>query len=131
MSRRKIQSFRPFEFQADFSPPPRASAPRPDDSELPVPMAQMAALGAQLQAEAMESARATLDAAALERLEAAIEQLGAAAHELNRLAEHLDAAGQAGLIGPGPAALAERAAKHICDGQGDLFATCKALRATG
>lgn len=129
MSRRRIDSFKPFAFQADFAPQP-APAPRADDTELPASLAQMAALGAQLQADAMKAARAPVDAAVLERLEAAIEQLGAAAHELNRLAEHLDAAGQAGLIGPGPAALAERAAKHICDGQGDLFASCKALRET-
>lgn len=131
MSRRKIESFRPFDFQADFSPQPAEPARVKDESELPASLAQMAALGAQLQAEAMASARATLDAGVLEQLEAAIDRLTAAASELNRLAELLDAAGQAGVIGPGPAALAERAAKQICDGQGDLFATCKALRATG
>ena len=131
MSRRKIENFRPFDFQADFSPQPVEKPPLKDDTELPASLAQMAALGAQLQAEAMESARATLDAGVLEQLEAAIDRLNTAASELNRLAEYLDAAGKAGLIGPGPAALAERAAKHICDGQGDLFATCKALRATG
>ncbi|MCI4644025.1 MAG: hypothetical protein MRY64_04505 [Hyphomonadaceae bacterium] len=131
MTRRRVESFKPFAFQADFAPQPVGDLAPCDESELPASLSQMAALGAQLQAEAMASARATLDAAVIEKLEAAIVQISAAAGELNRLAEHLDAAGQAGLIGPGAAALAERAAKHICDGQGDLFATCKALRATG
>lgn len=125
MSTRRIETFKPFAFQSDFGVQPTPPEPRPDSVE--VPIAELAAMGAQLQADAMEAARAPLDAAAAERLEAAITRLTGALETLSQLSEQLHALGEAGALPPGVAHLATLAAQRICDGQGDLFAACQSL----
>lgn len=124
--RRKIEDFRPYDFQADFSAP--KPAPEPDTVTLPA--TELAALGAQLRGEAAAEARALIDAEALAGLETAIERLSGALADLSALAERLDALGRAGALPEDVARLADMAARRIADGQGDLFATCQSLAAT-
>lgn len=125
MSTRRIETLKPFAFQADFGAQPTPQAPRPDTVD--VPIADLAAMGAQLQAEARDAARAPLDAAAAERLEAAIARLSGALDVLSELTQQLHGLGEAGALPDGAAHLARLAAQRICDGQGDLFAACQSF----
>jgi len=134
MSRREVTQFSAFEFRADFAAPAPEPASRqrpeetaPEEECVSIPVMELAALGAQLQAEASEAARRSQDDALAERLEAAAARLDEALHLLAELAASLDLAARMGQV---PAALvdpAEKAARALCDGQGDLFAACKQL----
>lgn len=121
--RRKVEDFRPFAFEADFSAPERA----PEAETVTLPAAELAALGAQLKSEAVAEARAALDADALERLECAVQRLASALEDMSALAERLDTLGRAGALPADVARLAEMAARRIADGQGELFAACQSL----
>jgi len=128
MTRRRIDTLQPFAFQADFqvpAPPVEADAP----SQGALPLAELAAIGAQLQAEAAEAARAPLDAALVDRLESAIARLGEASALMGDLAAALDHARGAAGLPHGASEAARRSAQALCDGQGDLFAVCQALQA--
>lgn len=135
MTRRPISQFKAFAFQSDFSSPDGGSetlAPRPeladaDDERVSLPIMEIAALGAQLQAQAAEVARAPVEAALLERLEKSATKLTEAMEHLTELAIALDLAARMGQVPPALAPVAERAAKSLADGQGDLFAACQSL----
>ncbi|MEM9738827.1 MAG: hypothetical protein AAF829_03095 [Pseudomonadota bacterium] len=133
MSRRQINQFSAFEFQADFSAPKTVSqstnppTPTEADETVTLPVMEIAALGAKLQADAAEAARGPVDAALVERLEQATDQLSAALAHLTELSVALDLAARMGQIPPSLAPIADQAAKSLADGQGDLFAACKAL----
>lgn len=137
MRRRQISHFRAFAFQADFSSPagaapsapPADQRPEADDERVSLPIMEIAALGAQLQAQAAEVARAPVEAALAERLEQAASKLAAATDQLSELAIALDLAARMSQVPPALAPLAERAAKTLADGQGDLFAACQSLAA--
>lgn len=121
--RRKVEDFRPFTFEADFTPP----AKTPPVETVTLPAADLAALGAQFKGEAMAEARAGLDADTVARLESAIERLAGALTDLSTLAERLDRLGHEGHLPEDVARLAEMAARRVSDGQGDLFAACQSL----
>ena len=134
MSRREVSQFRAFEFRADFaipapepasSEPPEETAPEADCVSIPV--MELAALGAQLQAEAGEAARRSQDEALAERLEAAAGRLNEALRLMADLAASLDLAARMGQVPAAMVTPAENAARALCDGQGDLFAACKQL----
>ena len=136
MSVRKIDRFQAFQFQPDFSPPAETATPAAEptpaavpssDDVISVPVMELAALGAQIQAEAAAVARAPIDEALAARLEQAAEKLTDAVTDLSELASALDLAARMGQVPPALVPLAETAAQRLVDGQGDLFAACKAL----
>ena len=138
MSRRQIKQFKAFSFQSDFTAPEAENASPPiseqqseaEEERVSVPIMEIAALSAQLQADAAKTARAAIDAALLERLELSAAKLATASEHLLELATSLDLAARMGQVPPALVPVAERAAKSLVDGQGDLFAACKSLVAT-
>ena len=128
MTRRRVSSYRPFTFQADFSPPVAEPKGKAEDSAR-LSAAEFATLGAKLQAEAISKARDPLDALAAERLDHAIARLGDALEAFSELADTLDTIAHETGAAQGLARPARRAAQAIRDGQGDLFAVCQSLRA--
>ena len=138
MSRRQITQFRAFDFQSDFSAPGKAPVETPmqtaasslEEDTVSLPVMEIAALGAQLQAQATEAACAPIDDALAKRIESAAERLSAAMEQLSELAVALDLAARMGQVPPTLAPVAERAARSLADGQGDLFAACKSLTDT-
>lgn len=126
MSRRTVTEFRPFSFEADFAPP-RNNAPEKDAGLVSMPLAELAALGAQLRAEADAAARAPLDAAAVRQLEAAMGRLERAMDRMGQLADQLERACILNGLPLEIRELARAAARDLHDGQGDLFAACQSL----
>ena len=134
MSRREVSQFRAFEFRADFAiPAPEPASSQPPEETAPeadcvsIPVMELAALGAQIQAEAGEAARRSQDEALAERLEAAAGRLNEALRLMADLAASLDLAARMGQVPAAMVTPAENAARALCDGQGDLFAACKQL----
>ncbi|MEM7767318.1 MAG: hypothetical protein AAF253_07495 [Pseudomonadota bacterium] len=121
MSRRSLTSLKPFPFEADFQVPADGPAEATDTVRLTA--AELAQLGASLQAEGAASAQAKLDQVALDRIAAAEEKLARSAQTLAEVANLLDRAANPVMAG----ALARRAAQDIADGQGDLFAARAAV----
>jgi len=126
MSRREIQSLKPFPFDAEFRPPAgtdAASGPAAAPESVTLAPAELAQMGAMLHAQGSAAAQARIDMAALARLEAVADRLGRAAAQLGEVADLLDRQGG----GPRAAGLARLAAQSISDGQGDLFAALDML----
>ncbi|MEL6209149.1 MAG: hypothetical protein AAFR44_03020 [Pseudomonadota bacterium] len=121
MSRRTLTSLKPFPFEADFRVPADGPAEAPETIRLTA--AELAQLGASLQAEGAASAQAKLDQVALDRIAAAEEKLARSAQTLAEVATLLDRAANPVMAG----AVARRAAQDVADGQGDLFAARHAV----
>lgn len=124
MSRRAVSQFRPFSFEADFTAP---KAEEPQAGLISMPLADLAALGAQLRAEADAAARAPLDAAAVKQLGDAMDRLETALFSMGQLADHLERACLSHGLPMDIRDMARRAAQDLQDGQGDLFAACQSL----
>jgi len=126
MTERRVKAVQPFAFQADFSAPKAEPRPEPDAGRLSA--AELAQLGARLQADAISNAQDPLDALAAERLDHAIARLGDALTAFSDLADQLDRLAHQSVVPGELAGTARRAAMAIHDGQGDLFAVCQSMR---
>ncbi len=122
MSRRRVEKLKPFNFSADFAAGPLQAAHRDGGETVEIAPKELAALGAKLYADAASNAQTRLDAGAARRLEYAIARLDTAVGALHELTDALDRLGQAGVLPGHLAALSDRAARSLVDGQGDLFA---------
>lgn len=128
MTKRRLKTYKPFAFQADFSSPDVDPPRREAADAARLSAAELAALGAKLQAEAISAARDPLDGLAAERLDHAIARLGDALDAFTELADTLDGLASKSLVPGEIAAPARRAAQAVKDGQGELFAVCQSLR---
>ncbi len=123
MSRRRIETLRSFDFSADFQPPQA----QPSEPKVSLRPAELAELGARLQAEGAAQAQSRLDTETAARLEATAQRLEHALQDLSALTRQLDRLGREGHLPPKLAQLAALAAQRILDGQGDLFASCQSF----
>lgn len=118
MSRRAIQTVRPFAFQSDFS---SDHAEENGEERLSLSARELATLFAEARAEgaaAMAEHQSGGDAA---RLAESTEKLNAALADLVELARHLESTASDPTTAHEARRLINRAASRIIDGQGDLF----------
>lgn len=127
MSRRRVEKLKPFGFRADFAAGPVQAAPETDAETVEIAPEDLAALGARLYADAARDAQGRLDADAARRLDDAIARMDQAVGALHELTNALDRLGQGGVLPGHLAALSDRAARSLIDGQGDLFAVKEGL----
>lgn len=128
MTRRHVKSLQPFAFRPDFAPQPAASEAVAVDDTVRLSRADYTALVRDVTTREAEAARAPLEAEALARLEAALLRMEHATCAFSDLAAALARLAEDGRLPADLAERAERAARDLRDGQGDLFAACKPFR---
>lgn len=118
MSRRAVQTFKPFAFESDFS-----SNCTEDDGEerLSLSARDLAALFAEARAEGAAAMAAHQSGGDAARLADSTEKLNAALADLVELARHMEASAADPKVTDEARRLINRAASRIIDGQGDLF----------